>query len=335
MTIPLCELTIGYEFSDAGRDAFAAALAGVILSPYKFYEPFRRQASAVVDTGGVPEDFLAFCRALRDRDRAQEPVVLVRNAPIDRDVPPFDPDDPVRSKYRLKTTFVAEAFLEVFAALTGVTAIGNIDIAYGDVYNDIYPKRSAWHTHSSKGLLSQPFHKDLGSQPIVPDHIHMLSMRCAPENDVCTSFVRSVDMLRELREDELDLVREPVFFTPADPATSYDTGGVYPSHPILTGTARMRFTQGRTRGRTPEAEAVARRLDEQPGRFRKRVQLMPGDLAAVSNHLSLHAREVHEVRDEEALRTRWIIKSANLDDTGPYRRHLVAGTDYLMSDEVA
>jgi len=335
MTTSMCELNIDYAFSDADRDAFATALTSVILSPYKFYEAFRRQAGTVVDAGGVPDDFLAFCRTVRERDRDEQPVVLIRNAPVDQDVPLFDPDDPVRSKYRLKTIFVAEAFLAVYAELTGVTGIGNIDIAYGDVFNDIYPKRSAWHTYSSKGLLSQPFHKDLGSQPIVPDHIHMLSMRCSPENAVYTSFVRSVDMLRDLSDDERDLLREPVFFTPADPATSYDTGGVYPSHPILTGGSRLRFTERRTAGRTAEAEAVARKLDDQPHRYKKRVQLMPGDLAAVCNHLSLHAREVDEVRDEEALRTRWIIKSANLDDTGPYRRHIVTGTDYLMRNEVA
>ncbi|MCB5166987.1 hypothetical protein LG634_19350 [Streptomyces bambusae] len=327
----LCELDIDYAFSDAERAAFQQSLQDVTLSPFRFYEAFRRQVRSVVDKGGVPERFVEFCRSLAALDRAEHPVVMVRNTPFDEGVPVFDADDPVASKYLLKTSFTAESFMESFAYLCRLTGIGNLDIAQGDVYNDIYPRRSSWQTQSSKGLLAQPFHKDLGNQPVVPDRIHMLAMRSDERNQVYTAFARNVDILRQLSASEKALLREPLFHTPSDPATTHADFLPETAHAVLTGSCELRFIEGRTRGNSAGAEELARKMDALPHTHKRRVFLRPGDFIALSNNLALHAREVHALGDEVALRSRWIIKSAVVEDTGSLGEHRVAQTDYLVA----
>lgn len=68
---------------------------------------------------------------------------------------------PVRSKYELKTTFVAEAMLALFAQLANTPAIGYVND--GDVFQDIYPKESMATSQSQKALKEIHFHKDLAN----------------------------------------------------------------------------------------------------------------------------------------------------------------------------
>ncbi|WP_255955798.1 hypothetical protein [Streptomyces odontomachi] len=333
MFSPVAMLSPDYVFSDSARLDLCKEFAGIPFSPYRCYEPFRRSVRELVESGRLPRSFTDFCRSV-DRDRRVErPVVLIRNCPIDQDVETFDPDDPLYSKYRIKKTFIAEAFLEAYAFLSATRPVGRLDISGGDVFYDIYPSRIRWETHSSRGVLGQPFHKDLGNQPVVPEHLYMIGMRTDPANEVYTSFVRNVDVIGLLDEAERELLRAPVYVTPSDP--DLRDGGVDNSerdvHPILTGEAEFRFIEGRTRGTSPESRRLAEKLALLPHEVKKRLLMQPGDFVAVCNNLALHGREVVRVGDENALRTRWLIKSLNLDERTARSRGLMRHTDYLLA----
>ncbi|MEV6675093.1 hypothetical protein [Streptomyces sp. NPDC051162] len=129
-------ITPEFVFTDAERAALEAALDGVTANPYRLHGAHRFQVGRLIANGAVPERFRAYVDSLATRDRAAEPVVVVKNVPHDRDVPVFDFDQPVRSKYELKKTFVAEGFLALFAQLANTPTIGYVND--GDVFQDIY-----------------------------------------------------------------------------------------------------------------------------------------------------------------------------------------------------
>src|SRR4051812_24246223 len=108
-----------FVFRDEERDELFEAFLEAPTSPYGDYESFMDWVRAVAHSGGAASRYAEFCHELRCRDLAEEPIVLVRDCPIDRDLPVFDSADPVSSKYAMKRTFATEAFLGLHAVLTG------------------------------------------------------------------------------------------------------------------------------------------------------------------------------------------------------------------------
>ncbi|WP_028479887.1 hypothetical protein [Nocardia sp. CNY236] len=329
---PVDSLPVDFEFTDAEREELAATLAAVSVSPYRLYEAFMFQVATLIDR--VPPRFSEFVATLADRDRRRQPWILARNAPIDRDVPVFDHDEPVRSKYETKTTFIAEAFLALFGIMRGTPAIGYINVNDGDVFQDIYPKRALAASQSQKALNEIYFHKDLANHFVRPDHVYMLGMRNDPINEVYTTLVRNIDILEALDEPEKKLLRRSDFYTPFDDLTVSSRNcklGDACTHPILSGDTDIRFFEKRTMGLTPAAERVVTRLCEILHRVKFRQFIAPGDFVCVCNNYAVHAKEVVAVHDEESLRTRWIIKTVNVDDLEPHQQYMIAGTHHLVN----
>ncbi len=334
MSAAVCELPVDYVFSCQDHDALHRELSKLTVSPYKFYEPFLRQVRQLRACGRVPSSFLEFCSSLADRNRDQAPTVVIRNAPIDVDVPPFDPDEPVKSKYDIKKTFVAEGVLALLGLCCATPAIGYLNVNDGDVFQDIYPKRSMWTTQSQKALKEIYFHKDLANHFVRPDHVYMLGMRSSPANEVYTSFTRNIEVIAQFGGQERALLRQRVFHTPFDDLT-LRTGNVAvgqaDNHPILSGTTDLRYFEHRTTGLTSEADLLVKQVSAALHEHKKRVSIEPGDMVGVFNNHALHAKEVVSVADEAALRTRWIIKTVNGHSVEPHREHLVEGTDDLVN----
>ncbi len=93
----------------------------------------------------------------------------------------------------------------------------------------------------------------------------------------------------------------------------------------------LRYFETRTRGLTEEAGAVLAKLDRALHALKQRVFIEPGDFVITYNNYTIHAKEVVTVADEELLRTRWIIKTVNVDSIAPHLGRLVPGTDYLVN----
>ncbi|MGW5237908.1 hypothetical protein ACWEOW_03155 [Monashia sp. NPDC004114] len=321
-----------FVFTDEERDALQDALATTTVSPYRSYVAFTRQVTDLIGAGAVPTRFANYVATLAGRDRATLPVVLIKNGPHDRDVPIFDFADPVKSKYELKKTFVSEAMLAMFAQLAGTPAIGYVNVNDGDVFQDIYPKQSMAATQSQKALREIHFHKDLANHFVRPDQVYMVGMRSHPENEVYTSFVRNIDIWPQFTERELEILRSRDFYTPFDDLSVEGSKvlGEADRHPVLGPIGDLRYFENRTRGLTPAAERVLVKLDEALHALKQRVFIEPGDFVVTYNNFTIHAKEVVKVADEEKLRTRWIIKTVNVDSIAPHLPHLVPGTDYLI-----
>lgn len=322
-----------FVFTDDERERIEKELLLLTADPYRQYEAHRHQVRRLAADGTVPQRFLDYVATLEERDRDARPVVVLKNVPYDRDVPPFDFDEPVESKYKLKTTFLAEGFLALFAELAGTPAIGYVNVNAGDVFQDIYPKRELQGSQSQKALKEIFFHKDLANHFVRPDQVYMVGMRSNPVNEVYTTFVRNIDVIAAFTDEEVEHLRRPDFYTPFDDLTvkggSLELGEA-DRHPIVSEEFNIRFFENRTVGLTPEAERLVPRVAEMLHRFKRRVFIEPGDFVVTYNNHTVHAKEVVSVGDPEALKTRWILKTVNVDDVAPHREHLMDGTDHLV-----
>ncbi|MBR7825725.1 hypothetical protein KDK95_05350 [Actinospica sp. MGRD01-02] len=326
-------ITPEFTLTEQERADLHAALSTTTVSPYRNYAAFTQQVTEVIRSGAVPRRFLDFVATLAGRDRNAEPVVVIKNVPFDADVPVFDFAEPVSSKYQLKTTFVAEAMLALFAQLAGTPSIGYVNVNDGDVFQDIYPKESMAASQSQKALKEIHFHKDLANHFVRPDQVYMVGMRSHRQNEVYTSFVRNIDIWECFSEEELELLRGRNFYTPFDDLTVVGSKelGDADLHPVLGPIGDLRYFETRTRGINEQAREVLAKLDEALHALKQRVFIEPGDFVITYNNCTIHAKEVVAVADEELLRTRWIIKTVNVDSIAPHLGHLVPGTDYLVN----
>ncbi|MCX5399494.1 hypothetical protein [Streptomyces sp. NBC_00102] len=323
-----------FTFTDEEHAALVDALSTVTANPYRLYEAHLFQINRLIADGVVPQRFRTYVDTLATRDRKAEPVVVFKNVPYDRDVPVFDFDEPVKSKYELKKTFVAEGFLALFAQLAATPAIGYLNVNDGDVFQDIYPKRSMQSSQSQKALNQIHFHKDLANHFVRPDEVYMVGMRSNPENEVYTSFVRNIDVIAAFDEAELELLRSPQFYTPFDDLTVMGGSlelGEADKHPIIGGEDDLRYFENRTRGLTEEAIAIVPKVSAVLHALKQRVFVEPGDFVITYNNHTVHAKEVLEVRRPDDLRTRWILKTVNVDDLAPHEQHFMPGTSHLVN----
>ncbi|WP_147297828.1 hypothetical protein [Trinickia dinghuensis] len=191
-------------------------------------------------------------------------------------------------------------------------------------------------SQSQKALKPIFFHKDLANHFVRPDWVNILGLRSSVENEVYTSFVRNKDLLNELDEQTQDMLRRPEFYTPFDDLTMYKSAvelGQADMHPILGGATPtdIRFFENRTEGRTPQARHAVARLVEALHRLKKRVLIQPGDLLGSANNDCLHNKDVGTIRDEKALKERWLMKTVNVRSLRDHHAHLIEGRPRIVN----
>ena len=196
------------------------------------------------------------------------------------------------------------------------------------------PSESFGTASPQKALGDIYFHKDLANHFVRPDHVYMLGMRSDPNNLVYTSFVRNSDVLVEFDQAELELLRSERFYTPFDDLTVHGNQrelGRADDHAILRGDDDIRYFENRTQGVDAEAEEIVRKLQALLHRAKVRLCIGAGDFVCVYNNFATHAKEVLEVANPETMKTRWIIKSVNVDRLEDHVEHMVAGSRVLVN----
>lgn len=322
----MMELNVDFCFTLPESARLQRALAAIDVNPYACYGEFEARVDAVIANGQVPQAFLDCCAARREADSYEHPYVVLRNCPIDADLPYLDFDDPVGDKRARKQTYVAEAFLLLYAKLMGQEPIGYANVNDGDIFQDIHPKKSLAETQSQKALNPIYFHKDLANHFVRPDWVNILGLRASPRNQVYTSYVRNKDLLAELGEEICADLRRQEFHTPYDDLTMHNSKvrlGEADVHPVLGGATAtdLRFFENRTRGLTPRASQAVERVVEALHKLKKRVQILPGDLVGAANNDCLHNKDVGHVADPDALRNRWLMKTVNVRSLAQHARY--------------
>lgn len=304
-----------FVFTELESAAVREALLEVEAHPYFGYSAFVDDVAGLRDDRRMPARFVDFCEMSMLRDFSREPFVVIGNAPIDLDLPQFGAIDPVVDKYHMKKSWVAEGFLTLYAVLTGTEMIGHLSVNDGDFFHDIYPKESMFDTQSQKTLKTLKFHRDFTNHFVCPDFVNTLTLRDTPQNEVYSTFTITRHAVEQLSDRELELLSSPRFYTPFDDVSTTDNKvklGRAKDHPVLIEGQGAKVFEGRTSGLDAEAQAA---LDKFVAALHQCKQVRvsrPGDSVTFSNHHVIHGREVHEIRDIESLKQRWLLKTHNV-----------------------
>jgi hypothetical protein len=317
-----------YCFSDADRQTLLSVLQRVKSNPYTEFVEFQRDVRRVIEAGEIPVGFADTCLLIKQqRDRGVSNVHVLRNCPIDPDVPQLDPADPVKDKYRKKQTFIGEALLAVFSEFTG-----NPLLAYGSRNNgDFFTDVIAINRYSGKltGFSDSElvYHNDRTAHEVRADFISLLGMRCPETELIFTGFVDGRDLMSHLPTDMQAILRKPHFVTQFD-VYSRDTNERQVAsnrHPILEYDHTFRYLDTMTGvedGAPTEAKdaliAMKNALTLAP---RTRHRILTGDLLAFANQDGLHNREKVEIQDPDRARSRWLLKTYAFRDHDTANRH--------------
>jgi len=137
----------------------------------------------------VPSALIEVAKQIRkDRETSAAYAHALRNCPLDEDIPLLDQEDPLADKYAKKTTFVAEAFLQLFRASRHTPLL-----SYGTRQRRLLHRRDLDQPLSRQadrvqrrrvGLPQRP-----NRHPVRADFITLLGMRCPDAEITYTGFV--------------------------------------------------------------------------------------------------------------------------------------------------
>jgi L-asparagine oxygenase len=131
-----------FDFSNEQNNVIYNILCGVKENPYEDYFRFSKDVRSVAVKQKVPDFLINVCDQIRvERREEKRHAHLLRNVPLDKHIPVFDQNDPVTDKYTKKTTFIGEAFLELFAQLTDTPLMAYETRNNGDFFHDVYAQK--------------------------------------------------------------------------------------------------------------------------------------------------------------------------------------------------
>ncbi|MFF6806851.1 TauD/TfdA family dioxygenase [Streptomyces sp. NPDC012616] len=317
-----------HELSGPEREQLTAVLRSVAKNPYEDHEDFSRAVGDVIARGEVPAFFADVCaRVHRDRATGASDAHVLRNCPLDDDIPLLDLDDPVADKHARKKTFVGEAFLELFAQLVKTPLLSYATRFNGDFFTDVVAinRYSGMQTGFSDSELV--YHNDRTAHPVRADFISLLGMHCPEGEFIYTGFVDGRDLLAHLTDEEQRQLRTAQFVTPFDVFSRDNNKKLTFSevHPILENHHSFRYLDTCTTAApdAPESakDALLALKDALVRADKTRHRIRTGDLFVFANQDGLHSRDRMEINDAARARQRWLLKTYAFRDEAAAERH--------------
>lgn len=298
-----------YTLSDGERHEIFVALADIAANPYTDYVAFRKAVVELAVSTSLPHFLPDACMKMREeRASGIANVHVLRNCPLDRELPPLSPDDPLSDKYAKKKTFIGEAFVALVAELGGTPLLAYSGTNEGRFFDDVIAITRYSGMQSAFGDRDLVYHNDRSAHWARPDLVSLLAMR-SPEQEVTyTSYVDGRDLLQLLSSGCQETLRQSYFVTDHSNGSSPEVE----THPILAG-RRIRYIDTIT---TVAAHAPVEARDALIAlknalvlARKQRHRLLTGDLMVVENQEGLHCREKMEIKKHERTRTRWLLKT--------------------------
>jgi hypothetical protein len=315
-------------FTDRQQSHLVDLLELMTTNPYTNYQGFQTEITELVAGAGVPAFLVETChRISEERRTGVAEAHVLRNCPVDREIPLLGNDDPAQDKQNLKKTFVAEAFLALFARLTATPLLAYAARFNGAFFTDVIAinRFAGQQTGYAEGEVV--FHNDRTAHPVRADFITLLGMRCPEEELVYTGFVAGRALLAQLSPEDEQTLREPLFVTPFDVLSRERTPDLDRSqvHPILSGEFDIRYLDTHTtvaqRAPVRAKDALLALKNALVRADRHRHRLLAGDVLTFANQQGLHNRERIEITDPDRARTRWLLKTYAFRDQSTSDRH--------------
>jgi hypothetical protein len=320
--------------TDSERAQLVEKLEGVEASPYKDYPAFSELISKVVADGGVPARLLEAAEQIRlERSQGLAEAHVLRNCPVDEDLPEIGNEDPSSEKKSRKITFIGEGFLELLAQITKTPLLSYANRFGGDFFIDVIAINKYLGQQTGYNGGEVVFHNDRTAHPVRADYITLLGMRCPTEDLVFTGFVSGRRLIAELSPEIQQVLRKPYFITPFD-VVSRDANaelGSTPTHAILSGVSALRYLDTHT-STAPDAPVEAKdallalknALTRVP---KERHRMQEGDVLTFANQHGLHNREQIEISDAQRALGRWLLKTYAFADQAAADAHSDAWID--------
>ncbi|UIR30725.1 TauD/TfdA family dioxygenase [Priestia flexa] len=310
-----------HTFTEEQHNELCLALSNVAsISPYVEYSKFKEAMIRNIQENLIPEFFIKLCEHIREDRENGKQVHVLKNCPVDNEVPDLNHDDPVNDKYRLKKTFLGEAFLGTFAYLLGNPLLSYASRNNGDFFTDVVSinRFKGKRTGFTDGDLI--FHNDRTSHPVRADYVTLLGVRCPANDLVYTTYVDGQDIINHLSLEQILMLSENWYYTEVDDLTreKAENWEKSNSHAILQG-RNICFQDTLTKpvANAPRGavEALLAFKDAMTKSPKVRHRLENGDLLVFANQAGLHNRERIEVNNAEDTAKRWLLKTYSFKDS--------------------
>lgn len=248
-------------------------------------------------------------------------TLIVRNVPLDDDLPPTPADGAAPDRARLPLATVAQ--------LAVVTWLGDV-IAYADekagrLVQDVVPVRGAERRQENSGSVMLELHTEDGFHPFKPDFVTLLCLRADHERRARTTCGAIARALPRLSAECVSVLRRPLFrirhsSSFGGPGGGVAAGAVSPPLPVLSGPAADPELVADFHAMEPLDDTAARAFDE----LREAMLavlvgtvLEAGDLVVVDNRAAVHGRT--DFRPRYDGRDRWLRRCFAVADLRPSR----------------
>lgn len=321
-------MPVSYKFNEKDREYLVDRLLSVKSNPFIDYYEFYNDVCELVRKYSLPETFLKFCSEKITSSDAENALLYLKNCPVDIKLPKFGWENPVEDKRRLKKTFVSEGFLAILAVIFDTPGIAHMSANDGDFFHDIRPKKQMAETQSQKALKNLNFHKDFVGHYARPEHVYNITLRGDLVNETYSTFTFDSEIISALPNEIKEILNEALFHTPFDDISTKGSDmelGDLPVHPLIENGDSIKLFEGNTKGITPEAQQALSKVLEIIHDKKYYTFFERGDAMIIRNKYSLHGREVFSIKNIEALKNRWMIKSHNVNNIKPFEKYFVEG----------
>ncbi len=315
-------MIVTFTIAPEDKENLNRLFCGIEYNPYKDYINFKKSISDIIVSAEIPKNIMNFFNEVKyNRKNDLEKAFLIKNCPIDRDIPIFDHSDPVNDKYLKKKTFISEAFLELFSQLTDNPLLAYDTRNNGDFFHDVYAQDKYGETQTQKSDSELYLHNDRTAHPVRADYLSLLGMRSSSENSILTSYIDGKDVLKYISKEHQDILRKPYYYTPYDEYSrdSNKNQLVSDPHSILSENYSLRYYETRTIPiKTAQSEVVDAYISFRNAiiKAKKRsVDIQVGDLFTFPNQFGLHSRTFVNIRNKNLAKKRWLLKTYSFRDT--------------------
>lgn len=304
-----------YTLDNHEKEHLTNEFMKVTFKPYSNYMDFKSEilnvVLAVKDTNLY--NFLLYIKESRKVDKGK--AFLIKNCPIDENVPIFNHKNPLEDKYNVKKSFIGEGFLEFFSLVTDNPLLAYDTRNFGDFFHDVYAQEQYTKTQTQKSDGELFYHNDRTAHPIRADYLNLLCMRSSSKNNIVTSYVDGVDVLKNITDDHKEVLKQNFYITPYDEYSRSSNKSQLVSfpHSILNEYPSLRYYETRTKP-LDDAPLVAYQAynsfrDAITKAPKFMVNLQTGDLFSFPNQFGLHNRLFIEINNPEAAKNRWLLKT--------------------------
>ncbi|WP_045498303.1 TauD/TfdA family dioxygenase [Vibrio hyugaensis] len=298
----------------------------VKTNPYKNYDGFLVDVKRVADE--LPEQTSSIFKTIRNSiDNDKEQVFLIRNCPIDKDLPELGNEDPVNVKRATKKTFVGEALLALYSICCDMPILSYTTRNEGDFFQDVkaMDKYNLTQTQKTNGALN--WHNDRTAHPVRADYLMLLGLRVPEQNRIETHYIDAKKVISQLPNHHIYELNRNSFYTPYDDFSRDSNANQQNSEPhsIIYEGDKLRYYDDRTNILNPSFEKSKEALENLKKVINESQvdikEIQESDLFIFPNLKGLHARQLAEVQDFAAQSERWLLKTYNFESSRVANRY--------------